>query len=88
MKSIMKVVFMLSIIMCILLTPTMAKGVSHGTKASIGSGGSGTASTTSIRLARARPRTTTNNTSSSTSVGWSSMTMASASLAYLTFVYF
>ncbi|KAG5616659.1 hypothetical protein H5410_016483 [Solanum commersonii] len=68
----MKIVLVLSIIMSILLTPSVAKGVSGGTKASTGSGRNGTPTTTWTPLPR-RPRTTTNNSSSSTSsVGWSS----------------
>lgn len=88
MKNVMKIVFVLSIIMSILLTPSVAKGVSGGSKASTASGRTGTPTTTWTTVPR-RPRTTTNSSSSAaSSIGWSSsMAMVGASLTYLTLVY-
>ncbi|KAH0659739.1 hypothetical protein KY289_028487 [Solanum tuberosum] len=78
MKNVMKVVIVLSIIMCILPTPTFAR-VS-------GSRGSGRTSTTRLTpVVRAGARAS-NNSSSSTPLCMSSIAMAL--FAYLSFVYF
>uniref|UniRef100_M1CZJ1 Uncharacterized protein n=1 Tax=Solanum tuberosum TaxID=4113 RepID=M1CZJ1_SOLTU len=79
MKNVMKVVIVLSIIMCILLTPTFAR-VS-------GSRGSGRASTTRLTpVVRAGARASNNSSSSTPALCMSSIAMAL--FAYLSFVYF
>ncbi|KAH0750063.1 hypothetical protein KY290_029295 [Solanum tuberosum] len=75
MKNVMKVVIVLSIIMCILLTPTFAR-VS-------GSRGSGRASTT-----RLTPVVRASNNSSSSTPALCMSSIAMALFAYLSFVYF
>uniref|UniRef100_M1CZV3 Uncharacterized protein n=1 Tax=Solanum tuberosum TaxID=4113 RepID=M1CZV3_SOLTU len=80
MKNVMKAVFVISIIMCVLVTPTIAR-VS-------GSRGS-TRSSSTARLTpavRAGARGARNNSSSSTPLCMSSIAMAL--FAYLSFVYF
>ncbi|KAG5602984.1 hypothetical protein H5410_034354 [Solanum commersonii] len=83
MKNVMKVVFVLSIIMCVLVTPTIARV--SGSRGSTRS--SSTTRLTSVVRAGARADApSTNNSSSSTPMCMSSIAMAL--FAYLSFVYF
>ncbi|KAH0663368.1 hypothetical protein KY284_028299 [Solanum tuberosum] len=75
MKNVMKVVFVLSIIVCVLVTPTIAR-VSGSTRTST------TRLTPVVRAGARADAPSTNNSSSSTP------SIAMALFAYLSFVYF
>ncbi|KAH0659737.1 hypothetical protein KY285_028352 [Solanum tuberosum] len=82
MKNVMKIVFVLSIIMCVLVTPTIAR-----VSASRGSTRTSTTRLTPVVRADAdADAPSTNNSSSSTPMCMSSIAMAL--FAYLSFVYF
>ncbi|KAH0667147.1 hypothetical protein KY285_028353 [Solanum tuberosum] len=83
MKNVMKVVFVISIIMCVLLTPTIAK-----VSASRGSRRTSTTRLTPVVRAGARADAPSSNNSSSISTPLCMSSIAMALFAYLSFVYF